>query len=385
MVNVTQGLERVAVAESRICSIDGQAGELIYQGYDIQDLATNATFEEVAYLLWLGDLPTQDQLSELDGRFVAERDVPDAVYALVKALPKSAVIMDALRTLVSLLASYDDEMADNSAEANFRKSIKLTAKIPTLLAAVHRAQRGLDPIRPQATGSIASNFLYMLRGEEPDDFVAKTLDTALILHAEHGMNASTFSGRVTCATLADLYAGITSAIGTLKGPLHGGANALVLEMLGEIGDASKAADFVAKVLAGNHSVGGLAPKRIPGLGHRVYKALDPRATVLRGMSRTLGERAGDTHWVDLSEAVVEACEAAGLSEKGVYPNVDFFSASTYQTMGIDTSLFTPVFAMARITGWTAHIMEQHAQNRLIRPHAVYVGERGLKAKPIAER
>ncbi len=385
MANVTQGLERVAVAESRICSIDGQAGELIYQGYDIQDLATNTTFEEVAYLLWLGELPTQEQLSELDARCVAERDVPDAVYALVKALPRSTVIMDALRTLVSLLASYDEEMDDNSAEANFRKSIKLTAKIPTLLAAVHRAQRGLDPIRPQATGSIASNFLYMLSGEEPDDFVAKTLDTALILHAEHGMNASTFSGRVTCATLADLYAGVTSAIGTLKGPLHGGANALVLEMLGEIGEPGKAADFVAKVLAGNHTVGGSAPKRIPGLGHRVYKALDPRATVLRAMSRTLGERAGDLHWINLSEAVVEACEAAGLSEKGVYPNVDFFSASTYQTMGIDTSLFTPVFAMARITGWTAHIMEQHKQNRLIRPHAVYVGERGLKATPIAER
>ena len=293
--------------------------------------------------------------------------------------------MDALRTLVSLLASYDDEMDDNSAEANFRKSIKLTAKIPTLLAAAHRAQRGLEPIRPQTTGSIASNFLYMLSGEEPDDFVARTLDTALILHAEHGMNASTFSGRVTCATLADLYAGVTSAIGTLKGPLHGGANALVLEMLGEIGEPGKAADFVANVLSGNHTVGSLAAKRIPGLGHRVYKALDPRATVLRGMSRTLGDRAGDLHWIDLSEAVVEACEAAGLSQKAVYPNVDFFSASTYQTMGIDTSLFTPVFAMARITGWTAHIMEQHAQNRLIRPHAVYVGERGRVTKPISER
>ena len=236
MANVTQGLERIAVAESRICSIDGQAGELIYQGYDIQDLALNTTFEEVAYLLWRGNLPTAAELADLDGQFLGERDVDDAVYALAKALPKSTVLMDALRTLVSLLASYDAEMADNSADANLRKSVRLTARIPTLLAAVHRAQRGLEPIRPQSSGSIASNFLYMLSGSEPDDFVAKTLDTALILHAEHGMNASTFSGRVTVATLADLYAGVTSAIGTLKGPLHGGANALVLEMLGEIGD-----------------------------------------------------------------------------------------------------------------------------------------------------
>ncbi|MAF12283.1 citrate synthase [Candidatus Poribacteria bacterium] len=385
MADVTQGLERVAVAESRICSIDGEVGELIYQGYDIQDLAANTTFEEVAYLLWRGDLPSSAELSRLNDQFVAERDVDDAVYDLVRALPKHTVTMDALRTLVSLLASYDDEMADNSPDANMRKSVRLTAKIPTLLAAAHRAQKGLEPIRPKPTGGIASNFLYMLSGSEPDEFVAKTLDTALILHAEHGMNASTFSGRVTCATLADLYAGVTSAIGTLKGPLHGGANALVLEMLGEIGEPEKAGDYVARVLDGSHTVGSLAPKRIPGLGHRVYKALDPRATVLRGMSRTLGERAGDLQWIDLSEAVVEACEAAGLSQKSVYPNVDFFSASTYQTMGIDTSLFTPVFAMARITGWTAHIMEQHAQNRLIRPHAVYVGERGRVTTPISER
>ncbi|MEO2006412.1 MAG: citrate/2-methylcitrate synthase [Candidatus Poribacteria bacterium] len=385
MANVTQGLERIAVAESRICSIDGVAGELIYQGYDIQDLALNTTFEEVAYLLWRGNLPTAGELADLNGQFQDERDVDDAIYTLAKALPKSIVLMDALRTLVSLLASYDDEMADNTADANLRKSVRLTAKIPTLLAAVHRAKRGLGPIRPERAGSLASNFLYMLSGSAPDEFVAKTLDTALVLHAEHGMNASTFSGRVTVATLADLYAGVTSAIGTLKGPLHGGANALVLEMLDEIGEPDQAAPYVKRVLAGEHTVGSLAPKRIPGLGHRVYKALDPRATVLRGMSRTLGERAGDLHWIDLSEAVVVACEDAGLSEKAVHPNVDFFSASTYRTMGVDTSLFTPVFAMARITGWTAHIMEQHANNRLIRPHAVYVGERDRVVKPIADR
>ena len=385
MANVVAGLQDVALTESKICRIDGSAGELIYRGYDIRDLSENVTFEETAHLLWSGELPTQAELDSLSGQLAAERELDEAAYRLIALYPRAAEPMDALRTCVSLLASCDSEMEDNSPEANLRKAVRLTAKFPTVLAAVYRRSQGLEPIRPQTTGSAAGNFLYMLTGNEPDPFVARTLDVALILHAEHGMNASTFAARVTCATLSDMYAAVTSALGCLKGPLHGGANAIVRATLQEIGEPGRAERYVKEILAGERTAPGLAPKRVPGFGHRVYTAFDPRAKVLHDMSATLGERAGETVWVEISEAVVEACEKAGLYEKGVYPNVDFFSASAYTTMRIETELFTPVFALARITGWTAHIIEQHNDNRLIRPKAVYVGEEGRKVTPIEER
>ncbi|MDE0022143.1 MAG: citrate synthase [Candidatus Poribacteria bacterium] len=385
MANVISGLQDVALTESKICRIDGSAGHLIYRGYDIRDLAQNATFEETAYLLWSGDLPTRPQLNALNAQLAAERGIDENAYRLIASYPKTAPPMDALRTCVSLLASADAEMEDNSNEANLRKAIRLTAKFPTILAAVYRHSNDQEPIPPLKDGSSAANFLYMLSGEKPDPFVARTLDAALTLHAEHGMNASTFSARVTCATLSDMYAAVTSALGTLKGPLHGGANAIVRAMLEEIEAPENAERYVKETLAGDRVVPGLAPKRIPGFGHRVYTSYDPRAAVLHEMSETLGKRAGETVWVDISEAVVEACEKEGLNEKGVYPNVDFFSASAYTTMGIDVPLFTPVFALARITGWTAHIIEQHNDNRLIRPKAIYVGEEGRVVQPIEER
>ncbi|MDA1192709.1 MAG: citrate synthase [Candidatus Poribacteria bacterium] len=385
MPTVAGGLEGVVFTETGVCFIDGTVGHLLYRGYDIQDVAEHLSFEEVAYLLWLGKLPNRQELETLHGQFAAERDIPSIAYDVIDALPPNTVPMDGLRTVVSFLSGTDPELDDNSADANYRKAVRLTAKAPTIMAAVHRRHFGLDPVIPQPTGSLAYNFLYMLSGQEPDEFVAQTLDVALTLHAEHGMNASTFAGRVTVATLADMYAGVTSAIGALKGPLHGGANAVVLKMLQEIGDPDHARDYVNNVISGDYVVPGMAPRRVPGFGHRVYKAFDPRAIVLRGMSKKLGERAGDSRWVDISNAVVEACAAAGLNEKGIYPNVDFFSASSYYTMGIPESLFTPVFAIARMTGWTAHIIEQQSDNRLIRPRADYIGEKGLKVVPIDQR
>ncbi|GIX07235.1 MAG: citrate synthase [Candidatus Poribacteria bacterium] len=381
----TDGMAGVVVANSEICYIDGEAGKLVYRGYSIEDLAEHSTFEEVAYLLWKGRLPLKEELDELNAMFSEERKVPNAVYQVLYHLPPLTIPMDALRTLVSYLAGADPEVDDNSPEANFRKAVRLTAKIPTLIAAFHRHQNDEEPIRPRKEGSLAENFLYMLTGQIPDPLVSRTIDVSLILHAEHGMNASTFAGRVASSTLADMHSAVVAAISTLKGPLHGGANALVLRMLREIGSPENAEAYVRRVLEGEYTIPGLPPKRIPGFGHRVYKAWDPRALILRDLSRKMGEKIGDTRWIDISEAVIAAAEKAGLFEKGVYPNVDFFSASTYYTCGIRGRLFTPVFAAARIVGWTAHIMEQHADNKLIRPRANYVGPQDLKWVPVEQR
>ncbi len=377
-MSANTGLEGVVVGQSKLGKIDGANGELVYVGYEIDDLARHTTFEEVAFLLWNLRLPTQAELDELNARIAAENDLGDYVLGVVKGFPKDADAMAALRTAVSALALTDPEANDNDEAANRRKAIRLTAKIPTIIAAFDRSRKGLDVVAPRKDLSVAANFLYMLNGEEADDLRVRTLDAALVLHAEHGMNASTFSARVTAGTLSDIYSAIVSAIGTLKGPLHGGANTRVMEMLAEIESSGvKPADWVKETLD--------AKGRVMGFGHRVYKATDPRATVLRELADQIME-GQETKWLRLSDRVREAMsvemEARG---RKVYPNVDFFSASVYTTLGIEMDLFTPIFAMSRITGWTAHLFEQYANNRLIRPQAEYVGPRDLRVEPIESR
>lgn len=376
---LNSGLEGVVVAQTGLSAIDGEKGELIYAGYDIDDLARNATFEEVTFLLWNGRLPNAAELSELEARLEEHRGLSEPILALLRGLPTDSDAMAALRTAVSALALHDPEANDNSDEANRRKAIRLTAKMPTIVAAFDRLRKGNDPVAPREGLSTAANFLYMLTGSPADELRVRTFDAALTLHAEHGMNASTFSARVTAATLSDLYSAITSAIGTLKGPLHGGANTRVMETLEQI-DASDQdpEQWVTDALA--------RKERVMGFGHRVYKAVDPRATVLRELADAIMQGKDDTRWLDLSDRVREAMSAAmEKAGKRIYPNVDFFSASVYTTLGIDKDLFTPIFAMSRVTGWTAHLFEQYANNRLIRPKAEYTGPRGLRVSPIAER
>jgi citrate synthase len=376
---LNSGLEGVVVAETGLSAIDGEKGELIYAGYDIDDLARNTTFEEVAYLLWNDRLPTRAELDELNGQLVAERAIPGEVLDMLRAFPRDSDAMAALRTAVSALALYDAEANDNAEAANRRKAIRLTAKLPTIVAAFDRIRNGKSAVAPRTDLNTAANFLYMLNGEPADDLRVRTFDAALILHAEHGMNASTFSARVTAATLSDIYSAVTSAIGTLKGPLHGGANTRVMETLTQIDQSGKdPAQWVREALE--------RKERVMGFGHRVYKAVDPRATVLRELADAIMQGKGETRWLDLSDKVRDAMskemEARG---KKIYPNVDFFSASVYSTLGIASDLFTPIFAVSRITGWTAHLFEQYRNNRLIRPKAEYTGPRGLKVTPIGER
>ncbi len=374
-----KGLEGVSVGKSRLSWIDGEKGELVYGGYEIDDLARNTTFEEVCYLLWNGSLPNRDQLDELKRQFAAERTLAPELVDMLRAFPKDADPMAALRTAISALGMYD-AAADDITEAEVRrKSLLLTAKSPVIVAAYDRIRRGLEPVEPRADLGEAANFLYMLNGEPANDTRCRTMDVALVLHAEHGMNASTFAARVTAGTLSDVYSAITSAIGTLKGPSHGGANVEVMNMLREIDESGQdPAEWVRGALGGG--------KRIMGFGHRVYKATDPRATVLRELADKIMAEAGETKWLDLSDRIravmAEEMEAKG---KKIYPNVDFFSASVYTTLGIGMDLFTAVFAIARMPGWTAHLLEQYADNRLIRPTSEYVGPRDLKVTPIDER
>lgn len=373
------GLEGVIVAQSKLSAINGEVGELIYVGYDIDDLARNTTFEEVAYLLWNLRLPNRAELEELEAALAAERAVRPEIIDLLRSFPKDAEAMAALRTAVSALSFYDPEADDNSEAANRRKAIRLTAKMPTIVAAFDRIRKGKEPVapRPDLAGTSA-NFLYMLNGEAADELRVRTFDAALVLHAEHGMNASTFSARVTAATLSDMYSAIVSAIGTLKGPLHGGANTRVMEMLRDVDQSGKdAGEWVREALARGD--------RVMGFGHRVYKATDPRATVLRELADQIMQ-GGEARWLDLSDTV-RATMAEEMEKKGkkIYPNVDFFSASVYTTLGLDMDLFTPIFAVARVTGWTAHLFEQYANNRLIRPEVDYTGPRGLKVSPIEQR
>ncbi len=367
------GLEDVVAANSAVCEVIGSEGRLTYRGIDIHDLAQHSSFEETTYLLWFGHLPERGALEGFSAELAANRPVLHEVIALMKAFPRTARPMDALRTAVSALAFYDPQAQDNSREANVAKAGRLTAQMATLVAASENIRKGREPIAPTSAGSHAANFLRMLFGKEPDPLVVRAMDLALILHADHELNASTFAARVTAATLADLYAAVVSAICALTGPLHGGANEQVMKMLKTIGEVGRAEAYVTETLA--------AHKKIPGFGHRVYRTEDPRATHLRQMSKELGERAGDTRWYEISRRLEEVV----MQQKHLYANVDFYSATCYYSMGIPIDLFTPVFAVSRIAGWAAHVLEQYADNRLIRPRAEYVGERNVPYVPIDER
>jgi citrate synthase len=357
------GLEDTVATSSAICYLDGEHGVLAYCGHDIHDLARQSTFEEVCFLLWHRRLPTRAELGDLQSQFVAARPLPEPLVRLMRSLPPGNS-MDALRTLTSALGHYDADAAEQSPQANYRKAIRLTSQVASLVATMGRLNAGAGPIQPDPVLSHAANFLYMLTAERPSGLATRAFDVALILHADHELNASTFAARVAAATLTDIHSAIVAAIGTLKGPLHGGANADVMRMLLEIG-AGAAPDKVEDVVRAK-----LARKeKIPGFGHRVYHTEDPRATHLRQMSRDLGQRAGQAAWFEMSQRI----EALVKTEKNLNPNVDFYSASTYHALGIPIDLFTPIFAVSRISGWTAHVLEQYANNRLIRPRAEYVG------------
>ena len=370
------GLEDIVAASSSICYLDGDRGVLAYCGYDIHDLARHATFEEVCHLLWHRRLPTRAELGDLQSQLAAARPLPEAVARLVRSLPAGDG-MDAVRTLTSALAHYDPDAADHSPQANYRKAVRLTAQLGTLVATMGRLNAGGGPIQPDPVLGHAANFLYMLTGERPNGLAARALDVALVLHADHEFNASTFAARVAAATVTDIHSSTVAAIGTLKGPLHGGANADVMRLLLEAGVGAppeRAEQLVRAKLA--------RKERIPGFGHRVYRTEDPRATHLREMSRDLGQRAGQSGWFEMSQRI----EAVVKAEKKLSPNVDFYSASTYYVLGIPLSLFTPIFAVSRISGWTAHVLEQYANNRLIRPRAEYVGpEYPQRYQPLGAR
>src|SRR6058998_789614 len=368
------GLEDVIAGESGICYIDGEKGVLAYRGYNIHELATNSTFEETCHLLWFGRLPKQAELDDTTKKLRSARAVPQQVIDFMKTVSKKALPMEVLRSTVSMLSMFDPENEDMSAEANLRKAIRITAQTATLVTAFDRIRNGKDPVAPRADLSHSANFAYMLNGTLPNDTMTKALDIALILHADHEWNASTFAGRVTAATLSDIYSAATSAIGALKGPLHGGANEAVMRMLLEIGDPSKVDSYVRNIFA--------QKKKIPGFGHRVYHTEDPRATHLRRMSREACERAGQPKWYEMSARIEELVK----SEKKLNANVDFYSASTYYVSGMPIDLFTPFFAVSRMSGWTAHVLEQYSNNRLIRPRAEYVGPApDLKWVPVNQR
>ena len=367
------GLEDVIAATSAICDIIGPQGKLTYRGIDIHDLARNSSFEETTYLLWFGSLPTKEALHQFSAELASHRALPTEVLTLMKDFPRNATPMDALRTALSALAFYDPQAHDSSREANVAKALRVTAQIATIVAAYEQIRRGREPIEPDRAGSHAENFLRMLFGAEPDALFVRAMDLALILHADHELNASTFAARVTAATLADMYAAIVAAIGALSGPLHGGANEQVMKMLQKIGEPSRAEAFVREKLETH--------QKVPGFGHRVYRTEDPRATHLREMSRELGEHIGNLRWYEISRKVEEAV----MQQKHLYANVDFYSASCYFTMGIPIDMFTPVFAVSRMAGWTAHVLEQYGDNRLIRPRAEYVGETDVPYVPLDRR
>lgn len=370
-MTATKGLEGIVATTSSISSIVD--GVLTYRGYDIDDLADHATFEETAYLLWFGSLPTVPELEALRRDLSAYAPIPEQVLTQMKLYPKEANTMAALRSAVSSLALYDEAADDMSKEANQIKALKLQAQIPTVVAALARIRKGLEPVAPKEGLTIAENFLYMLWGKEPDAVSVKALDTALVLHADHELNASTFAGRVTVATLSDIYSGVTSAIGALKGPLHGGANEAVMKMLEEIGSLDAVEPYIQGKLERR--------EKIMGFGHRVYKNGDPRAKHLMKMSSELGTMKNDTSLYDMSVKVEELI----TSQKGLKPNVDFYSASVYTQLGIERELFTPIFAISRTSGWTAHILEQYEDNRIIRPRAEYTGMSDMKYVPVDER
>jgi len=373
MAEVKLGLQDVVVATSQICSIDGQRGKLTYRGYDIHDLAEHSSFEEVVYLLWYGSLPKAAELAELRRQLAENRPISGEMVDLLKRLPPPQHPMETLRTAVSALSLYDPEAEDMSEEANRRKAVRLTAQFGTIVAAFGRIRDAKQPVAPDPNLSHAANFLYMLHGKPPSAEDARWFDVALILHADHSYNASTFAARVTASTLSDMHSAITSAIGTLKGPLHGGANEQVMKMLLEIQSLDNVEPYLRDLL--------VQKKKVMGFGHRVYHTEDPRATVLRSMSEELGHQNGQTKWFAMSKQI----EDLMIREKKINANVDFYSASAYYVLGIPVDLFAMVFAVSRISGWTAHVLEQYSANKLIRPLAEYVGPSNLKYVPIDQR
>jgi len=363
MAQAGAGLEGIIAAESSICYIDGDAGLLSYQGFNINTLAENATFEEVIYLLWNGKLPTKDELAALKKDLVANRAIPSEVVAFLKSVPKASA-MHVLRTAVSMLGIYDPAANDMSTEANKLKAIKLMGQTSTIVTTFHRLRSGQEVVADDPSlNTMAGDFLYKLNGKKPDSVMERVLDIALTLHADHELNASTFAARVTAATLSDIYSAATSAIGALKGPLHGGANEDVIKLLLKAGNKERALEMMREKLD--------AKEKIPGFGHRVYKTIDPRAIHLKKLSKQLAESTGHIDLYEASEAVQEAMLTA--KGKPLNPNVDFYSASAYYSLGIPVDLFTPIFAISRMSGWTAHVLEQYANNRLIRPRADYKG------------
>jgi len=374
MPEVARGLEGVVVAPTSISKVDGEKGALIYQGVDIHDLATHSTFEEVVSLLWTGELPDAGELRRFTAALAADRVVPAPVLDLVQRLAPHDDCMATLRTAVSALSAFDPEAEDMSVEAGRRKARRLTASMGTLVAAIARARAGKPLVEPDPERSHAGNFLYMASGHSPDPVSERVFDQALVLHADHGFNASTFAARVTTSTLADMHSAIVSAIGTLKGPLHGGANMRVMQMLLELESSGKTPEaWVREKLA--------AKERIMGFGHRVYKVEDPRAVHLRKACQQVGQATGNLKWFHTSQAI----ERIVQEEKGLAPNVDFYSASTYYMLGIPLELYTALFAMSRVAGWTAHVLEQVQDNRLIRPRSEYVGRRGVQYVRVEDR
>lgn len=375
----TKGLQNIVVGQTRLSLVNGTEGKLIYAGYKIEDLAEYASFEEVIYLLWHGELPNRQKLTELRHALQAEMYLPAAVMGMIYAFPKEATPMAVLRTAVSMLALYDPKADDNSLEENRRKALQLTAKVPVIVAAWERSRQGKEPIPARADYSFAENFLWMLKGVEPQPQEAAVIDAYLVLLSEHGMNASTFSARVTTSTLSDMYSAMTTAIGTLKGAAHGGANEEAMRMFFEIGSADQVEHWFNTYVKTKQ-------KRIMGMGHRVYKALDPRAAVLRRKAEEMSRATNNMQWFNLAVKLDEvARQDPEFIEKKLYPNVDYYSAIALYTLGIPMDQFTPLFGIARMPGWTAHVLEQWADNRLIRPDVDYVGPMDLPWKPIDQR
>ena len=372
--HINKGLDGIVAFSTHKSFIDGQKGELIYDGYSIETLAENATFEEVCFLLWHDRLPDQQELDDLNRKMQNQRSLPEPVIRYIHNTSNEAEPMSVLRTAVSMLGDFHDPGEKSGKEVWIDKAITIAAKMPTVIAAFDRIRNGKNPVDPLPDKSTAHNFLYMLNGEHPGEQAAKTMDLCLILHAEHGMNASTFTSRTICATESDMYSAITGAIGALKGPLHGGANQAVMNMLLDIEEqGADPVEYVKQRLANK--------EKIMGFGHRVYKTMDPRARILRGMSKQLSEETGHTELYNWSEAILETMKG----DKGIDPNVDFFSATVYYSMGIKPDLYTCIFAMSRVSGWTGHYIEQAENNRLIRPRALYVGEKNLEWVPVEER
>jgi citrate synthase len=368
-----KGLREVVAADSSVSDIDGGAGRLWYVGYEIADLATNATFEEVVYLLHHGRLPTEDELDELNEFLVENRELSPFLTQLMSTLSQQASPMSMLRTSVSAASAYDPDGWDDSPEAQYRKAMRLIAKTPALIAYYERLRTGLEIVPPNPKLPHAANFLYMLSGEEPDHDDADALDTTFTLYADHTMNASTFTARIIASTLSDMFSAITGAIGALKGPLHGGANEEAMKMAEEIGEPANAEAYVRDRLERH--------EKVMGFGHAVYTTMDPRATVLKQLARDVGARHGDERWADIFEAL----QATVYEQKELWPNVDLYAAGVYRSLGVPTDLMTPIFALARMAGWTAHVREQYADNKVIRPGSNYVGPRDQVWVPIEER